>query len=238
MNLVPVQGDRQQDGPEDQDGAEEEGAAASPQAASSKTGKCQGKKRKRGQLEPQDPEVPRKASKAGADSPRGQAARRRARLPSMRRALTLHGRAPRLCAGPSSQLCRLRGACGASVRAQRPVVTSHALDGVTSFQASLWPPPSPFWERRTRAARSGLTPLLPSRVPVGRHLRSGSRSLIPFPERWQCQDSVSALKAWLSPRSCCRRRLLSEAPVAFEGSPQGSGRSLTCASLYGTVGSP
>lgn len=71
MNLVPVQGDRQQDGPEDQDGAEEEGAAASPQAASSKTGKRQGKKRKRGQLEPQDPEVPRKASKAGADSPRG-----------------------------------------------------------------------------------------------------------------------------------------------------------------------
>ncbi|TEA34125.1 hypothetical protein DBR06_SOUSAS34410022 [Sousa chinensis] len=64
VNLVPVQGDRQQDGPEDQDGAEEEGAAASPQAASSKTGKCQGKKRKRGQLEPQDPEVPRKASKA------------------------------------------------------------------------------------------------------------------------------------------------------------------------------
>ncbi|XP_029097292.1 LON peptidase N-terminal domain and RING finger protein 3 isoform X5 [Monodon monoceros] len=64
VNLVPVQGDRQQDGPEDQDGAEEAGAAASPQAASSKTGKCQGKKRKRCQIEPQDPEVPRKASKA------------------------------------------------------------------------------------------------------------------------------------------------------------------------------
>ncbi|XP_007465517.1 PREDICTED: LON peptidase N-terminal domain and RING finger protein 3 isoform X3 [Lipotes vexillifer] len=61
---VPVKGDRQQDGPEDQDGAEEEGAAASPQAASSKTGKCQGKKRKRCQIEPQDPEVPRKASKS------------------------------------------------------------------------------------------------------------------------------------------------------------------------------
>ncbi|KAJ8781981.1 hypothetical protein J1605_010494 [Eschrichtius robustus] len=66
MNLVPVKGDRRQDGPEDQDGAEEEeGAAASPQAASSKTGKCQEKKRKRCQIEPQDPEVPRKASKPG-----------------------------------------------------------------------------------------------------------------------------------------------------------------------------
>ncbi|XP_065756751.1 LON peptidase N-terminal domain and RING finger protein 3 isoform X2 [Phocoena phocoena] len=64
VNLVPVQGDRQQDGPEDQDGAEEAGAAASARAASSKTGKCQGKKRKRCQIEPQDPEVPRKASKA------------------------------------------------------------------------------------------------------------------------------------------------------------------------------
>lgn len=115
--------------------------------------------------------------------PGGQAARRKARLTTMRRSLTLHGRAPRLCTGPSSQLCRLQGACGASVRARRPVVTSHALGGVTSFQASLWLPPSPFRERRTRAARSGLTPLLPSRVPVGRHLRSGSRSLIPFPER-------------------------------------------------------
>ncbi|KAM9041865.1 LON peptidase N-terminal domain and RING finger protein 3 isoform 3-T3 [Megaptera novaeangliae] len=72
MNLVPVKGDRRQDGPEDQDGPqdqdgveEEEGAAASPQAASSKTGKCQEKKRKRCQIEPQDPEVPRKASKPG-----------------------------------------------------------------------------------------------------------------------------------------------------------------------------
>ncbi|XP_058905640.1 LON peptidase N-terminal domain and RING finger protein 3 isoform X5 [Kogia breviceps] len=68
-------GSRQPDGLEDQAGAEEEeeeeeedqeeeeGAAASPQAASSKTGKCQEKKRKRCQIEPQDPEVPRKASK-------------------------------------------------------------------------------------------------------------------------------------------------------------------------------
>uniref|UniRef100_A0A8C9CHA9 LON peptidase N-terminal domain and ring finger 3 n=2 Tax=Phocoena sinus TaxID=42100 RepID=A0A8C9CHA9_PHOSS len=64
VNLVPVQGDRQQHGPEDQDGAEEAGATASARAASSKTGKCQGKKRKRCQIEPQDPEVPRKASKA------------------------------------------------------------------------------------------------------------------------------------------------------------------------------
>ena len=72
MNLVPVKGDRRQDGPEDQDGAEEEeGASACPQAASSKTGKCQEKKRKRCQIEPQDPEVPRKASKPGADSPQG-----------------------------------------------------------------------------------------------------------------------------------------------------------------------
>ncbi|XP_059942826.1 LON peptidase N-terminal domain and RING finger protein 3 isoform X3 [Mesoplodon densirostris] len=63
MNLVPVKGDRQQDGPEDQDGAREEGAAASPQAASSRSGKCQEKKRKGCQMEPQDPEVPRKVSK-------------------------------------------------------------------------------------------------------------------------------------------------------------------------------
>uniref|UniRef100_A0A8C0E5P5 LON peptidase N-terminal domain and ring finger 3 n=1 Tax=Balaenoptera musculus TaxID=9771 RepID=A0A8C0E5P5_BALMU len=67
MNLVPVKGDRRQDGPEEQDGAEEEagGGAASPQAASSKAGKCQEKKRKRCQTEPQDPDVPRKASKPG-----------------------------------------------------------------------------------------------------------------------------------------------------------------------------
>ncbi|KAB0372445.1 LON peptidase N-terminal domain and RING finger protein 3 isoform X2 [Muntiacus reevesi] len=64
MNLVPVTGDGPQDHMEDSVGAEEEkGVAASSQAASSKTGKCQEKKRKHCQIEPQDPERPKKASK-------------------------------------------------------------------------------------------------------------------------------------------------------------------------------
>nr|XP_020762613.1 LON peptidase N-terminal domain and RING finger protein 3 isoform X1 [Odocoileus virginianus texanus] len=64
MNLVTVTGDGPQDHTEDSVGAEEEkGVAASSQAASSKTGKCQEKKRKHFQIEPQDPERPKKASK-------------------------------------------------------------------------------------------------------------------------------------------------------------------------------
>ncbi|XP_043314531.1 LON peptidase N-terminal domain and RING finger protein 3 isoform X3 [Cervus canadensis] len=64
MNLVTVTGDGPQDHTEDSVGAEEEkGVAASSQAASSKTGKCQEKKRKHCQIEPQDPERPKKASK-------------------------------------------------------------------------------------------------------------------------------------------------------------------------------
>ena len=61
-----------QDHTEDSVGAEEEkGVAASSQAASIKTGKCQEKKRKHCQIEPQDPERPNKASKPGADSTQG-----------------------------------------------------------------------------------------------------------------------------------------------------------------------
>uniref|UniRef100_A0A8C6DPD3 LON peptidase N-terminal domain and ring finger 3 n=1 Tax=Moschus moschiferus TaxID=68415 RepID=A0A8C6DPD3_MOSMO len=64
MNLVTVTGDGLQDHTADSVGAEEEkGVAASSQAASSKTGKCQEKKRKHCQIEPQDPERPKKASK-------------------------------------------------------------------------------------------------------------------------------------------------------------------------------
>ncbi|KAM9668688.1 LON peptidase N-terminal domain and RING finger protein 3 isoform 3-T3 [Dama dama] len=64
MNLVTVTGDGPQDHTEDSVGAEEEkGVAASSQAASSKTGKCQEKKRKHCQIEAQDPERPKKASK-------------------------------------------------------------------------------------------------------------------------------------------------------------------------------
>lgn len=69
-DLAKVQGHGQQSDMEDQDGVEEEekADAACPQAASSKTGKCQEKKRKHCQVEPQDPEVPNKAAKPGADS--------------------------------------------------------------------------------------------------------------------------------------------------------------------------
>ncbi|DAA13444.1 LON peptidase N-terminal domain and RING finger protein 3 isoform X2 [Bos indicus] len=64
MNPVTVTGDGPQDHTEDSVGAEEEkGVAASSQAASIKTGKCQEKKRKHCQIEPQDPERPNKASK-------------------------------------------------------------------------------------------------------------------------------------------------------------------------------
>ncbi|XP_057574919.1 LON peptidase N-terminal domain and RING finger protein 3 isoform X2 [Hippopotamus amphibius kiboko] len=67
MHPVTVKGYGQQDHAEDQDGAEEkeeeEGTTASPQAASSKTGKCQEKKRKHCKTAPQDPEVPKKVFK-------------------------------------------------------------------------------------------------------------------------------------------------------------------------------
>ncbi|XP_047619977.1 LON peptidase N-terminal domain and RING finger protein 3 isoform X2 [Phacochoerus africanus] len=64
-DLAKVQGHGQQSDMEDQDGVEEEekADAACPQAASSRTGKCQEKKRKHCQVEPQDPEVPNKAAK-------------------------------------------------------------------------------------------------------------------------------------------------------------------------------
>ncbi|XP_024422314.2 LON peptidase N-terminal domain and RING finger protein 3 isoform X2 [Desmodus rotundus] len=64
MNSAKVKGDGQQGDMKDQEGEEEEkGDSASLEAASIKTGKCQGKKRKHCQIEPQDPGVPNKASK-------------------------------------------------------------------------------------------------------------------------------------------------------------------------------
>uniref|UniRef100_A0A452EAC8 LON peptidase N-terminal domain and ring finger 3 n=1 Tax=Capra hircus TaxID=9925 RepID=A0A452EAC8_CAPHI len=59
MDLATVTGDGPQDHTEDSAGAEEEKGVA----ASSQTGKCQEKKRKHCQIEPQDPERPKKASK-------------------------------------------------------------------------------------------------------------------------------------------------------------------------------
>uniref|UniRef100_A0A671EMR6 LON peptidase N-terminal domain and ring finger 3 n=1 Tax=Rhinolophus ferrumequinum TaxID=59479 RepID=A0A671EMR6_RHIFE len=64
MNPAKVKGDGRQGNMKDQEGEEEKGDAASPEVASSKTGKCQEKKRKHCQIEPRDPEVPNKASKS------------------------------------------------------------------------------------------------------------------------------------------------------------------------------
>lgn len=64
MNPAKVKGDGQQGNMKVQEGEEEKGDAASPEVACSKTGKCQEKKRKHCQIEPQDPEVPNKASKS------------------------------------------------------------------------------------------------------------------------------------------------------------------------------
>lgn len=58
MSPAKVQGHGQRDNMKDQEGEEEKG-----DAASIKTGKCQEKKRKHYQIEPQDPEMPNKASK-------------------------------------------------------------------------------------------------------------------------------------------------------------------------------
>ncbi|XP_006872170.1 PREDICTED: LON peptidase N-terminal domain and RING finger protein 3 isoform X2 [Chrysochloris asiatica] len=55
------------DGPQDETGEEEEKDAASPEDDATKTGKCQEKKRKHGQIEPRGQEVSKKASKS--DSP-------------------------------------------------------------------------------------------------------------------------------------------------------------------------
>lgn len=69
MNPVKVKQDEQRGDMKDQEGEEEEkGDSASLEAASIKTGKCQEKKRKHCQIEPQDTGVPNKASKPGTDS--------------------------------------------------------------------------------------------------------------------------------------------------------------------------
>ncbi|XP_036897245.1 LON peptidase N-terminal domain and RING finger protein 3 isoform X2 [Sturnira hondurensis] len=63
-NPVKVKEDGQKGDKKDQEGEEEEnGDSASLEAAFIKTGKCQEKKRKHCQVEPQDPGVPNKASK-------------------------------------------------------------------------------------------------------------------------------------------------------------------------------
>lgn len=67
MSPAKVQGHGQRDNMKDQEGEEEKG-----DAASIKTGKCQEKKRKHYQIEPQDPEMPNKASKPGTDSTWGE----------------------------------------------------------------------------------------------------------------------------------------------------------------------
>lgn len=64
MNPAKVKGDGRQGNMKDKEGEEEKGDAASTEVACSKTGKCQEKKRKHCQIEPQDPEVPNKASKS------------------------------------------------------------------------------------------------------------------------------------------------------------------------------
>ncbi|XP_037001901.2 LON peptidase N-terminal domain and RING finger protein 3 isoform X2 [Artibeus jamaicensis] len=64
MNPMKVKEDGQQGGDmKDQEGEEENRDSASLEAASIKTGKCQEKKRKHCQIEPQDTGVPNKASK-------------------------------------------------------------------------------------------------------------------------------------------------------------------------------
>uniref|UniRef100_A0A9L0K9C6 LON peptidase N-terminal domain and ring finger 3 n=1 Tax=Equus asinus TaxID=9793 RepID=A0A9L0K9C6_EQUAS len=71
VNRAKVKEDGQEDNMRDQGDEEEKGDAASPEAASIKTGKCQEKKRKHCQTEPQDPEVPHKASKPDPPADQG-----------------------------------------------------------------------------------------------------------------------------------------------------------------------
>lgn len=122
MNRAKVKEDGQEDNMRDQGDEEEKGDAASPEAASIKTGKCQEKKRKHCQTEPQDPEVPHKASKPGTDSMQGE--RGLEELPGLNnscKSLTLCMRAPwALGVWPSSGtwLCHLSGYCKVPVRAR------------------------------------------------------------------------------------------------------------------------
>ena len=96
MNSAKVKGDGQQGDMKDQEGEEEEkGDSASLEAASIKTGKCQGKKRKHCQIEPQDPGVPNKASKPGTDSTQGERGlEEMPGFPSIHKLFALHISAP------------------------------------------------------------------------------------------------------------------------------------------------
>ncbi|KAK2493953.1 hypothetical protein MC885_017143, partial [Smutsia gigantea] len=67
MSPAKVQGHGQRDNMKDQEGEEEKG-----DTASIKTGKCQEKKRKHYQIEPEDPKMPNKALKPGTDSTWGE----------------------------------------------------------------------------------------------------------------------------------------------------------------------
>ncbi|XP_014652116.1 PREDICTED: LON peptidase N-terminal domain and RING finger protein 3 isoform X2 [Ceratotherium simum simum] len=71
VNPADVKGDGQEDNMRNQEEEEEKGDVASPEAASIKTGKCQEKKRKHCPVEPQDPEVPNKASKPDLSADQG-----------------------------------------------------------------------------------------------------------------------------------------------------------------------
>ncbi|XP_077890457.1 LON peptidase N-terminal domain and RING finger protein 3 isoform X3 [Ictidomys tridecemlineatus] len=72
MNAAQVKVNSQQDNMKDKEEKEEKWNAASPDAASVKTGKCQEKKRKHCQIEPQeDAEVPNKVSKQDPPTDQG-----------------------------------------------------------------------------------------------------------------------------------------------------------------------
>ncbi|KAM4799770.1 LON peptidase N-terminal domain and RING finger protein 3 [Urocitellus parryii] len=72
MNAAQVKVNSQQDNMKDKEEKEEKWNAASPDAASVKTGKCQEKKRKHCQIEPQeDAEVPNKVSKQDPSTDQG-----------------------------------------------------------------------------------------------------------------------------------------------------------------------
>ncbi|XP_058392566.1 LON peptidase N-terminal domain and RING finger protein 3 isoform X2 [Diceros bicornis minor] len=71
VNPADVKGDGQEDNMRNQEEEEEKGDVAFPEAASIKTGKCQEKKRKHCPIEPQDPEVPNKASKPDLSADQG-----------------------------------------------------------------------------------------------------------------------------------------------------------------------
>ena len=95
-------------------------------------------------------------------------------------------------------------------------MTSYALDGVISFQASLSAPPSPFWGGWTRAAPSGLILLIPSCVPVGRHLRSSSCGLVSF-QKWLPVPRFSVSYEGLAQSvESLQLFVKSEVPVSFE----------------------